>query len=138
MLSAIGTGVTIAALLGAIFVVVTGLVGGFRRSESLARLSRGGVYFVLACMTIAMVTMEAALLGHDFSVDYVSRVGSRETPAYYTAISLWSSLDGSILFWGWILAAYAALVAFVNRRSYKRLMPFVNATMMIVYVRLYR
>jgi cytochrome c-type biogenesis protein CcmF len=134
VLSAIGTGVTIAALLGAVFVVITGMLGGFRQSESLARLSRGGVYFVLLCMTIAMITMETALLTHDFSVDYVSRVGSRETPSYYTAISLWSSLDGSILFWSWILAAYAALVAFVNRHRNERLMPFVNATMMIVGV----
>ena len=134
MLSAIGTGVTMAALIGAVFVVITGMLGGFRQSESLTRLSRGGVYFVLLCMTIAMIAMEAALLSHDFSVEYVSQVGSRETPPYYTAISLWSSLDGSILFWGWILAAYAALVAFVNRHRNERLMPFVNATMMLVGV----
>ncbi|MCL7979305.1 MAG: cytochrome c biogenesis protein CcsA, partial [marine benthic group bacterium] len=85
-------------------------------------------------MTVAFVTMEIALLTHDFSVDYVARVGSRETPTYYTAISLWSSLDGSILFWGWILAAYQALVAFVQRDSESVLTPFALGVMGVVSI----
>ena len=80
-------------------------------------------------MSTAFITMEIALLSHDFSVSYVARVGSRETPTYYTAISLWSSLEGSILFWGWILSAYGALVAFVNRKSDSRLIPFAQGVM---------
>jgi cytochrome c-type biogenesis protein CcmF len=89
---------------------------------------------MFAAMTVAFVTMEIALLTHDFSVDYVARVGSRETPAYYTAISLWSSLDGSILFWGWILAAYQALVAFVQRDSESVLTPFALGVMGVVSI----
>ncbi|MEE8572807.1 MAG: cytochrome c biogenesis protein CcsA, partial [Gemmatimonadota bacterium] len=80
-------------------------------------------------MSTAFISMEIALLSHDFSVSYVAQVGSRETPTYYTAISLWSSLEGSILFWGWILSAYGALVAFVNRKSDSRLIPFAHGVM---------
>jgi len=132
MLNTIGIASLWAALLGAGFVVVAGYYGGWKRKAELEDASRYGIYFVLLCLTTALVAMEVALLTHDFSVQYVAQVGSRETPDYYTAISLWSSLDGSILFWGWILAAYAALVAFVNRYDYPQFMPHVNATMMVV------
>jgi cytochrome c-type biogenesis protein CcmF len=65
----------------------------------------------LAFVAVAFVTMELALITHDFSVSYVARVGSRETPLFYTIISLWSALEGSILLWALILAIYTALVA---------------------------
>lgn len=134
MLSMIGSISVIVALLAAIVVTVSGIVGGFRRNQTLINVARWGSYLMFAAMTVAFVTMEIALLTHDFSVEYVSRVGSRETPSYYTAISLWSSLDGSILFWGWILAAYAALVAFVQRDSRSRLTPFASGVMGFVAI----
>jgi len=134
MLSTIGLASVVAALLSAIVVTITGMAGGYTRNQGLIRAARYGTYFCFLAMTIAMVVMEVALLTHDFSVEYVSRVGSRETPTYYSAISLWSSLDGSILFWGWILAGYMALVSFVNRRSGSDLMPYVQGTMGVVAI----
>ena len=132
MLSTLGYASVIAALLGAIIMTVAGLVGGFKEKPLLIDAARRAAYFAFAAMTAAMIVMEVALLTHDFSVDYVARVGSRETPAYYTAISLWSSLDGSILFWGWILSSYSALVAVVRRQSDARLTPFVIGSLGIV------
>jgi cytochrome c-type biogenesis protein CcmF len=129
MLNFIGSTSIAAALLGALVVTITGIVGGFTRKPGLIRAARYGSYFVFAAMSTAFIAMEIALLTHDFSVSYVARVGSRETPTYYTAISLWSSLEGSILFWAWILSGYGALVAFVNRKSDSRLIPFANGVM---------
>lgn len=134
MLSMIGSISVIVALLAAIVVTVAGIVGGFRRNETLIDVARWGSYLMFAAMSVAFVTMEVALLSHDFSVEYVSRVGSRETPPYYTAISLWSSLDGSILFWGWILSAYSALIAYVQRDSHSRLTPFATGVMGFVSI----
>ena len=118
-LSALGYASVIAALLGAAISAIGGYRAGMSRGggEAAAALARRGAYFAFFAMSVAMLVMEIALLTHDFSVEYVARVGSRETPTYYTAISLWSSLDGSILFWGWILAGYGALFAFTRRRE---------------------
>jgi cytochrome c-type biogenesis protein CcmF len=132
MLSLLGSAAIIAALLGALMSVVTGYWGGFKQRPAAADASRYGIYFVFFCMSAAVAVMEIALLTHDFSVSYVAEVGSRSTPTYFTAISLWSSLNGSILFWGWILAAYALLVAWVTRDRHPRFTPFVNGTLMVV------
>ncbi len=132
MLSLLGSAAVIAALLGALLAAVTGYWGGFKQRPAATDASRYAVYFVFFCMSAAVAVMEIALLTHDFSVSYVAEVGSRSTPTYFTAISLWSSLDGSILFWGWILAAYAILVAWVTRDRHPRFTPFVNGTLMVV------
>ena len=56
-------------------------------------------------VTVAALAMIYALVTHDFSVAYVAQVGSRATPLFYTVISLWGALEGSILFWAWVLGA---------------------------------
>jgi cytochrome c-type biogenesis protein CcmF len=120
VLSSLGYAAVLAALLGAAIMAIGGYRAGLTRSgnELAATIARRGSYFAFFAMSGAMLVMEIALLTHDFSVEYVSRVGSIETPTYYSAISLWSSLDGSILFWGWILAGYGALFAFTRRKEW--------------------
>ena len=54
-------------------------------------------------MAAANALMVYALLAHDFSVSYVAHVGSRVVPTWVSVVSLWSSLEGSILFWGLVL-----------------------------------
>ena len=73
--------------------------------------------FALA-MAAACFVMEAALLRHDFSVKYVAQVGSRSSPLHITIVSLWSALEGSILFWGLVMGAYAAVFAYSQRRRH--------------------
>ncbi|MCK6529855.1 heme lyase CcmF/NrfE family subunit [Myxococcota bacterium] len=128
----IGAGAVHAALACAAFGAVCGFVGGRRRSMDAWRLARGATYASFAAMSLAILTMVRALLTHDFSVWYVSRVGSLETPPFYTVISLWSSLEGSILLWGWILTVYAAALAFVYRRRHADYMPYTLGVLLSV------
>ncbi|HEX6177292.1 MAG TPA: cytochrome c-type biogenesis CcmF C-terminal domain-containing protein, partial [Thermoanaerobaculia bacterium] len=66
--------------------------------------------------------MEYALLTHDFSVSYVKQVGSRAVPDWVTIVSLWSSLEGSILFWGFVLGIYIAAATWLNRNEHSEYM----------------
>ncbi|UCC73233.1 MAG: heme lyase CcmF/NrfE family subunit [Gemmatimonadota bacterium] len=120
---------------GALLLSVVGAVAAFAAMggrPQLAPWARRAVYGVFALATLAILLMAVALVAHDFSVSYVAQVGSRSTPLFYTVISLWSSLDGSILFWGWILAGYSAAVVYIHRDRYQDLMPAVTGTLLIV------
>ena len=77
-----------------------------------------------ALIALAAGVMELALLRHDFSVSYVAHVGSLSTPTWVTVVSLWSSLEGSILFWGLVLGLYVAIAAFALRRSHPELIVY--------------
>lgn len=81
-----------------------------RRVKIARRLAQGFSWSFVA----ATLVMIYALLAHDFSVSYVAHVGSLATPTHITIVSLWSSLEGSILFWAFVLAVYT--LAFLRRR----------------------
>ena len=68
----------------------------------------------------ATAVMERALITHDFTVSYVAHVGSLSTPMWVTVASLWSSLEGSLLFWGCVLGLYIAVATFFTREQHRR------------------
>ncbi|SDZ20648.1 cytochrome c-type biogenesis protein CcmF [Micromonospora pattaloongensis] len=76
-----------------------------------ARPARLASAAALLAAATAVVALETALLTHDFSVRFVAENGGRHVPVYYTVTSLWSAMDGSLLLWLLVLAAYAALLA---------------------------
>ncbi len=124
------------SIIGALLLSLAGAVSAFVSVRTgragLALFGRQAAYGIFGLATLAIVTMVYALVAHDFSVGYVAQVGSRSTPVFYTVISLWSSLDGSILFWGWILAGYTAAVIYIYREKYRELMPAVAGTLLVV------
>ena len=103
MLSILGRGLILLALLFATSGSIVGFIAGKRRSLEGWRWAARAAYAFGFSAIAANFVMIYALVTHDFSVGYVAEVGSRSTPLYYTIISLWASLNGSILFWAGVL-----------------------------------
>ena len=59
---------------------------------------------------VAMGALELALLTDDFSIEYVARNHSRDTPLVFTIASAWASLEGSIVLWGLVLSGFVIAV----------------------------
>jgi cytochrome c-type biogenesis protein CcmF len=74
------------------------------------RPARIAGWTTLAAAALTCGALEAALIRHDFGVQYVAENGGRDVPLYYTVTSLWAALDGSLLLWLLILAACAVLL----------------------------
>ena len=78
-------------------------------SPSIAALRRSLLAMVLGALG-AMIVLEAALLANDFTVSYVANHHSRHTPFPFNVATAWAALEGSIVLWGLVLAAYAYAV----------------------------
>jgi len=132
--STLGYGLILAGLacagFGAVVGIATGMAG---RISGLAWVRRAVVGFFV-CMVAANLLMVFALLTHDFSVKYVAHVGSRSTPTVFTVVSLWSALEGSILFWGAILGAYVLAFSVAFRKEQSRYVSLALGMMMAVGV----
>ena len=111
---------------------VTGFGAGATRSATGWLWARRFAYLFSFSMLMANVVMVYALLTHDFSVRYVAQVGSLASPAYITFVSLWSSLEGSILFWGFILGGYVAAATWLNGEENPSTMPWAVGTWLAV------
>ena len=80
------------------------------RDQRLVRAVQGYGWVVLVGALGAVVAMERALITRDWSVLYVQKVGSYDTPALFNFTALWSALEGSILLWLLLLAVYTVIV----------------------------
>ena len=103
MISILGRGAVLLALAACSVGTVTGAIAAMRGSDKALRITRTAGWVFGLALVGATLLMEYALLTHDFSVSYVAEVGSRSTPVWVTIVSLWSSLNGSILLWGFVL-----------------------------------
>ncbi len=132
MTSALGQGFVLLGLIAASFGAPFGYIAGVRRSASGLRWTRRLAHAFAVAMVGACGVMWYALLSHDFSVSYVAQVGSRATPLHITIFSLWSSLEGSILFWGLILGLYIAATAIFQRRGHEDYLAYTLATLLAI------
>ena len=111
------------------------LVAGARRnSPRLRDAGYAAVYTSFGLVTVSTLTMVVALVTHDFSVSYVAQVGSRSTPLLFTIISLWAALEGSILFWAFLVFGLAALAVRAHRREPGHSFEYAAATMLAIGV----
>ncbi|MFI5183995.1 MAG: heme lyase CcmF/NrfE family subunit [Vicinamibacteria bacterium] len=123
----LGRGLVLLALLVATTGSVVGFATGNRPSAAGSAWTRRLAYAFAGLMAAANAVMLYALLAHDFSVSYVAQVGSRSVPMWVSFVSLWSSLEGSILFWGLVLGAYIAAATWANRDKHPEYMPYATA-----------
>jgi cytochrome c-type biogenesis protein CcmF len=107
-------------------------MAGYQRSARGLAWSRWLAIAFGVLMTLATLVMEWALVTHDFSVSYVAAVGSLATPLHITIVSLWSSLEGSILFWGMVLGLFTAAVAVLQRRGHEDYLAYTLGTLLAV------
>ena len=124
MISELGRAAILVALAATTVGCVSGIRAGSKGLLKPLQLSRAMAYIAFLAMTIAIGLMEYALLTDDFSVSYVAEVGSTKVPDWVSIVSLWSSLEGSILLWGFVLAFYIALFAYQTRDRYPEHVPW--------------
>jgi cytochrome c-type biogenesis protein CcmF len=132
MLPTIGHAAILAALGLSLYAAGAFALGARRGDAAVVASARRAMYLTLGLAILASSAMVAALLTHDFSVLYVARNNSTTTPPFFSVISLWAALEGSILFWGLVLAAYSAVVVYRYRARYRALMPWVGATLALI------
>ena len=128
MTGTLGRFLILASVLVSFSGAFVGFAAGQKRSVEGAKWAQRFAYAFAALMVVATLVMEYALISHDFSVQYVAQVGSRQVPLWVTIVSLWSSLEGSILFWGFILGLYIAGATWLTRGQHQDYMPFAIGT----------
>ncbi len=120
-------------LLGASVFGALAVLYGIRRDDAkLLGQSPRYAWLGLGGAVLSVVMMQRALITRDFSLAYVQQVGSADTPPLYNFAAMWSALEGSILLWVLVLAAFTAAVAWRFRRRTDDVL--VGWAMIVMYV----
>lgn len=132
MLSMLGRLVMLLGLAACAVGVPAGWIAGWRKSPSAYALTRAMAWVFSGSMVVGTTLMEVALLTHDFRVGYVAEVGSTTTPLHITIVSLWSSLNGSILFWLLVLGLGTAVFTWTMRNRNPQQSSYAIGTLLFV------
>ena len=127
---ALGSATLAAALLVALFAAGAALYGGVSGDRRWVDAARRGVYSLAALLTTAVVVLESAFLRDDFGFEVVAEHSSTTTPTFYKLTAMWSSQEGSLLLWAWVLSLAASAVLYLTRRRHRELVPWATAVLM--------
>src|SRR5437762_4894963 len=95
----LGTGALRAALPLAIWGIGAAAYAAAKRDGRALASARWSALITFLLVVLAAFAMIGALVTHDFSIAYVARNNALETPLFFTVVSLWAALEGSILLW---------------------------------------
>jgi cytochrome c-type biogenesis protein CcmF len=122
------------ALLGLAFLAALGAgalaLAGRNGDERWLLWSRRVVYLFCALLTACVVIIEIAFARNDFSFNIVQQHSSIETPSFYKMAAMWSSQEGSLLLWAWVLSIASAAALYATRNRLRDLVPWATAVMM--------
>jgi cytochrome c-type biogenesis protein CcmF len=93
-------------------------------------LSRRTVYAFCGLLTACVAIIELAFAGDDFSFRIVQEHSSIQTPSFYKLAAMWSSQEGSLLLWAWVLSIAASLALWSTRTKLREIVPYATAVMM--------
>ena len=127
----LGRACLIIALGLAVYGAAASVYGARKRNEAWIDSGRRAVYALAGVVTVAFVLLIAAFIRSDFSFSVVADHSSTTTPLFYRATAAWSSQEGSLLLWVFLLALWSSLILFVlaRKRRLREIAPYATAVL---------
>lgn len=115
------------ALCVAIYAAVASVTGKLKNKPFLVLSAERAVLAVWVLLTAASGILVYALVVGDFHFAYAAGHSNTSMPTLYKFTAWWGGQEGSILFWSWLQATFAAIVVLQNKRKHRAFMPYVVA-----------
>lgn len=126
-MASLGTFLLYAAFVTCAYAIAASVTGARRGSRRLVESGIGAFHLIAALMTAASAVIVHAFMTDDYSIKYVQHYSDSLQPLFYKLTSYWGGLDGSIMFWVFLLAIFGSLAVHVNRERNRELIPYVVA-----------
>ena len=118
------------ALIVCAYGIVVSVHGARSGRAEFSLAGRRSVYALAGLLTVGMVVLEIAFVGNDFAFNAVADTSSRTTPLLYRLAALWSSQEGSLLLWAWLLSMWSSLVLFLTRKRLREVASYATAILL--------
>ncbi|MCW2951789.1 MAG: cytochrome c assembly protein [Conexibacter sp.] len=125
-----GRALLIVAFALTLYGIGASLYGAIAHRRAWVDSGRRAVYSLAGVLTVAFVVLEAAFLRNDFSFSVVATHSSTTTPTGYKMAAAWSSQEGSLLLWVWLLSLWSSLVLYLTRRRVREIAPYATAVLL--------
>ncbi len=131
-MAAFGTLTLLIALVVATYSGVISLIGARRGNRRFIESGRAGVYALAGVLGLSSVALVYAFVTHDYSIKYVQHYSDASSPLFYQITAYWGGLDGSILWWVFLLSVFSAVAVYTNRNRHRELLPYAVVVLMTI------
>src|SRR5262245_58012475 len=117
------------AFVCAVYALVGGIAAIVTRHPLLVKSARQAGMATCGLIFIATFSLEYLFFTDNFSIAYVVSHSNHDLSTFYKIAALWSGMEGSLLFWSFLLAVYVVSVLIAYRNKNGELMPYVGIVM---------
>jgi len=114
----------------AVYGIGASVYGAVRRDRRAVRSGRDAVFTLAGLLTLAMAIVEVAFLRSDFHFTLVASHSSTTTPTLFQIAAPWSSQEGSLLLWVWLLSVWSSLALLTAGRRAPHVRPVATAVLL--------
>src|SRR6266516_1072687 len=129
-MAALGSSCLVLSLAVCAYGIVAAVYGVRSGRVEFTDSARRAVYALAGILTVAFVVLELAFLRNDFAFNTVADTSSRTTPALYRAAAVWSSQEGSLLLWAWLLSLWSSLALLLLRSRLREVASYATAVLL--------
>ncbi len=126
----VGRALLVLGLMVAVYGIAASIYGARSHRPEWVDSGRRAVYVLAGLMIIAFGILEGAFLRSDFSYNVVAEHSSTTTPTFYKLAAAWSSQEGSLLLWVFLLSCWSSLILFLTRRRVRDIAPYATAVLL--------
>ncbi len=87
--------------------------------------ARNAMLLTFPLVTLAALSIIILLVTNQYQIDYVASVTSNSMPLYLKITALWGGQAGSLVFWSWLMSAFASAVTLRNWDRDREFLPWV-------------
>ncbi len=110
MVANFGYGALLLSLIVSLYGIVVSLLGVSRKNVALIESARRAMLLIFPLITLVAFSIIYLLVSGHYEVAYVYNVTSDSMPLYLKVTALWGGQAGSLIFWSWLMAAFASAV----------------------------
>jgi cytochrome c-type biogenesis protein CcmF len=125
MIADFGFGVLVVTFLVTLYSVFAAVYGEYKKSAALVESARRAMLLTWPLLTLVAGILIYLLINNHFEVQFVYEVTSTSMPTYLKVTAWWGGQAGSILFWSWLMSAFASLVTLRKWDRDREFLPWV-------------
>src|SRR5574339_523057 len=125
MIPNFGFCVLVITFLVTLYSVFAAIYGEFKKSPAMVESARRAMLLTWPLLTLSAGILIYLLVNNHYEVQFVYEVTSRSMPTYLKVTAWWGGQAGSLLFWSWLMSAFASLVTLRRWDRDREFLPWV-------------
>ena len=125
MLADFGYGILVVAFLVSLYSAGAAVLGARSKSYAQVESARRAMLLTWPLITLSAASLIYLLINNHFEISFVYEVTSRSMPTYLKVTAWWGGQAGSLIFWSWLMAAFASLVTLRRWDRDREFLPWV-------------